>query len=455
MFKAVEAGDLEQVENLVQLTGPAVTRVKTGCTLLHTAAANNQPHVVLFLLKLISPNIVNKDGQTAAHLAAKLGHIQVLRILLADEEINHDKRDNWHRTYKDWLAAPLFEAVLWWDKSKIQELLKLGADPDCHAGKPVAGALARELQVTTARQLALTLHREPIVRMFPQRRLPDNVTEVLAMSGFNNDARELVPAYHDCPLGPMRLMVTPAFVQTSGPDVYKMDTDPKGYVCILGYSSFKDRPDLDLNGSHSDVQNLANVFGKMGYTGHTYTSLTADQTKQVLTRVRDMEVLDQAGCAIFIISSHGVGDEKFLTSDMELLTTEWVCQLFKDSECPQLKKKPKLFIFDFCCGYYKDQTPREASPTKCTRVEEPLQDMMCLYSSSGGFTSYTVNKDGTPFTTALCRTLAHHAHNKELGDLYREFLKEYTKTSPPTTPQLRNYGFTKKFYFNPKTTGQI
>lgn len=246
-------------------------------------------------------------------------------------------------------------------------------------------------------------------------------------------------------------MVTPAVIQTTAPDMYKMDKDTKGYVCSLSYSSFKDRPDLDLEGSHADVHNLANVFAKMGYTGLTYSSLTADQTKRVLSSVRDMEMLDQVSCAVFIIASHGVGNEKFLTSDMELLTTEWLCDLFKDSECPQLKNKPKLFIFDFCCGYYENQTLRQACRSKCTRVVEPLKDMMCLYSSSGGFTSYTFNKDGTPFTTALCRTLAHHAHNKELGDLYREFLKEYTKTSPTAVPQLRNYGFTKKFYFNPKS----
>lgn len=239
-----------------------------------------------------------------------------------------------------------------------------------------------------------------------------------------------------------------ASVPASGPDVYRMDSDSKGYVCILNYSSFKDRPDLDLEGSHPDVLNLANVFGEMGYTGHAHLSLTADQTQQVLTRVRDAEVLDQARCAIFIISSHGIGEEAFLTSDMKLLTTEWIHDLFKDSECPRLKNKPKIFIFDFCCGYYKEQTPRHGRTGKCTRVEEPLRDMMCLYSSSGGFTSYSFSRDGTPFTTALCRTLAQHAHDKEFSDLYREFLKEYTKTSPATIPQLRNIGFNKRFYFS-------
>lgn len=107
IFAAVEKGDLERVEQLIKVTGLAVTRVKTGCTLLHAAAATNQPHMVQFLLQLINPNIVNKEGQTPAHLAAMKGHTQVLRILLADEDLNHDKNDYCSRTYKDWVSVYL------------------------------------------------------------------------------------------------------------------------------------------------------------------------------------------------------------------------------------------------------------------------------------------------------------------------------------------------------------
>lgn len=246
-------------------------------------------------------------------------------------------------------------------------------------------------------------------------------------------------------------MKLPASLQTSAPDVYKMDTDPRGYVCILNYSSFKDRTDLHIAGSETDVRNLADVFEQMGYAGHNYSSLTADQTRQVLTSVRDMEVLDHVGCAVFIISSHGHGKEEFLTSDLKHLTTQWVKDLFKDSECPKLKNKPKLFIFDFSNGYYKNQISIENSRTKCKRVSEPLRDMMCLYSSGGDFTAHSFSGDGTAFTRTLCQTLVQHAHNKEFGDLFREFLVAYQKTSPSFAPQLCNIGFTKKFYFNPAT----
>lgn len=190
----------------------------------------------------------------------------------------------------------------------------------------------------------------------------------------------------------------------------------------------------------------------MGYTGHTYSSLTADQTKQMLTSLRHTEALSSAGCAIFIIASYG-NEDTFLTSDMKHISKEWICDLFKDSECPNLKNKPKLFLFDLHHCNNNIENDEEPCPAKCERVTEPRQDMICLYTSGGeNFTSYNLAKDGTPFARALCRTLAQHAHNLELTELYKEFLKEYNITCPSGAPQLCQYGFTKKFYFNPRSS---
>ena len=104
LFRAVEKGELERVEQLVHHIGPCVTRGRTGCTLLHVAAENDQSHVALFFLQLISPNVVNHDGHTPAHLAAMKGHTQVLRILLSDPHTNLDKRDLAGNIYTHWVG---------------------------------------------------------------------------------------------------------------------------------------------------------------------------------------------------------------------------------------------------------------------------------------------------------------------------------------------------------------
>lgn len=64
------------------------------------------------------------------------------------------------------MAAPLFMAVLWSDANHIEELLKLGANPDGHAGKFADGVMARELKVSTPRQLAITMKKDSIVERF-------------------------------------------------------------------------------------------------------------------------------------------------------------------------------------------------------------------------------------------------------------------------------------------------
>ena len=252
-------------------------------------------------------------------------------------------------------------------------------------------------------------------------------------------------------MGSLRLQVAPSEAVAGGPDVYQTSDSSPGYVCVLNYGAFHDRPDLHLGGSEADAHNLATVFTKMGYTGHTHFSLTADQTRHELARLRDRQEVRQAACLVFVISSHGTSRQQFLTSDMQLLHTQWVLDLFKDSQCPHLKDKPKVFLWDLCHGRYTDHHIQgHAPPQHGCRLDEPLRDVVCVHSSSGGFTNYAFTRDGTPFTKALCRTLAHHAHHKDLDELYRAFLAEYRTAAPGVVPTLTNIGFSKRFFFNPR-----
>lgn len=62
------------------------------------------------------------------------------------------------------LANHLFEAVLKEDVRRVRSLLSVGADADQEVGCPGRGPLGRELQVTSARQLASALRHESILR---------------------------------------------------------------------------------------------------------------------------------------------------------------------------------------------------------------------------------------------------------------------------------------------------
>lgn len=62
------------------------------------------------------------------------------------------------------LASHLFEAVMKEDVRKVRSLMSAGADADQKLECAVRGPLARELQVTTARQLAGALSHKSILR---------------------------------------------------------------------------------------------------------------------------------------------------------------------------------------------------------------------------------------------------------------------------------------------------
>ncbi|XP_063585586.1 uncharacterized protein LOC134762999 [Penaeus indicus] len=444
LFRAAEEGDLDVVKELIEDTGPEVREEDSNATLLHAAAANGHVDLVIFLLTLISPNTTDNNGQTPVHVAARKGQLPALEVLLKDEQFNAERLDNSNRSFKDLLSVPLVEAVLNWKVTTLTRLLELGADPDHKLAGLVDSLLARELSVTTPRELAISLSRNSFVDKFNEVKPPTTKSSATkkAKDFSFSISRENIK------YGPLRVTVTPATKISRGPDIYKMDTDPRGFVCILNYNSFKDRPDLSLEGADNDILNLENVFGTMGYTGNTYSNLTAEKTKAALSDIRELDILDEIGCIVFIISSHGIGGENFLTSDMQLLDAKWLYSSFRDSECPQLQNKPKLFIFDICNGYYRNDA-YQAKPTEFIAEDEPCKDMVCIYSSSTGITSYTFTKDGTPFITSLCRTLATHAHNKEFGDLYRMFLLDFNRSNPTTVPEMRNLSFAKKFFFNP------
>ncbi|ROT75111.1 caspase [Penaeus vannamei] len=437
LFKSVENGDSARVQELIQYTGAAVRRSKTSCTLLHAAASHNQADVVVFLLKLISPNITNEEGQTPAHVAAEKGHTQVLKLLVRDPDFDADKRDDLRNSVKTLLGGHLFKAVLEGNKKEAERLLAVGADPDSHGGKLVDGVLARELGVTTPRLLANALNMESIVTLF-DKKASKRCSQTVESKSLPSSALSTV----HIKVSTRQFRVRRATVIQGGADVYKMDKEARGFVRILNFSCFKDRSDLNLQQLDYDACIMSDVFDKMGYMCKTHSSLTVQQTKEVLKNIRDGDELTDVGCAIFVISGYGVNGRKILTTDMKFVDTDYILNLFKDSECPQLKNKPKLFIFNL----FKSEaitSSRSESP-KVVRLADLSKDMACIYSNSIGL-DCVPNGKGTSFSWSLCRALADHSAEQELGDLYREFLKEYSKSSPSSSPELRLFGFTKSF----------
>ena len=72
-----------------------------GKTLLHQAVIKDKVNIVKFLLTLpeIDVNIQSKaTEETALHYAARYGHLEIAKLLLAQTAIDVELKDSWQRT---------------------------------------------------------------------------------------------------------------------------------------------------------------------------------------------------------------------------------------------------------------------------------------------------------------------------------------------------------------------
>ncbi|XP_047485858.1 uncharacterized protein LOC125036942 [Penaeus chinensis] len=162
-----------------------------------------------------------------------------------------------------------------------------------------------------------------------------------------------------------------------------MAKEARGFVRIFNFSSFMNRSYLNY-----DARIMSDVFDNMGYMCKTHSSLTAQRTKEVLKNIRDADVLKGVGCAIFVISGYGA-QKRSQTFDLHLIHN--TSEVTTNSA---------------------NQTP------KTLRLADPLNDMAYIPSNNNGL-NCVPNGKGTSFNWCLCRTLADHAADQELGDLYR------------------------------------
>ncbi|KAK7024464.1 hypothetical protein SK128_027490 [Halocaridina rubra] len=243
------------------------------------------------------------------------------------------------------------------------------------------------------------------------------------------------------PIGRLNLNVIPVSTPVPpGPDTYDTTTLPRGIVLILNYNDFENRSDMLREGSYLDVLNLRDLSDQMGYETQAHYNLTREQTLDILNTFREQVRLQRVSCAIVAIMSHGISRHTFYTSDMNTVTVNEVQNLFFDNQCPYLKNKPKIFLFNFCRGFDIPAT------LETDLVREQPRNIMCIYSTTESFLSYRDRIRGSPFIRALCEVLANHAHEMDLDNLIRKFQQKYL---PNTTPEIQNLGFYKKFFFNP------
>ncbi|XP_042858386.1 caspase-3-like isoform X2 [Penaeus japonicus] len=229
-------------------------------------------------------------------------------------------------------------------------------------------------------------------------------------------------------------------------DVYDTTTEPPGEVLILSYDRFG-KDDLRNNGSLSDVETLTGLFAQMGYGLQTHWNLSKRDTIGALRSFSADKRLEKAGSVVVVVLSHGKDRQTFYTSDGNLLRVGQVRDFFLEESCPQMKGKPKIFLFQMCRG---EDEPTECETDSVDAPREPPRNMIVIYSTTEGFVSFRNVDSGSPFVNVFCEVLAEEAWHLSLDELLRKVQVRYNTEGFGAVIDKQDFHFMRRFYFNPR-----
>ncbi|XP_045105932.1 cell death protein 3-like isoform X2 [Portunus trituberculatus] len=266
--------------------------------------------------------------------------------------------------------------------------------------------------------------------------------------------------------------------QFSKNDVYKNESEPRGYVFLANYKNFRDEQHETRSGSEIDVQNLGQLFSQMGYKPSYHINMSKWDTIKALRDFRNMKEHNNVDSCIVVFMSHGRDDTSFYTSDNNYLTVHDVVERFNNRECPILKGKPKIFIFQFCRGrgpdigvdaarvvHMKSKTVGKSnglevetdSSTFGSTVPErdpTYTDMYIVYSTVGGFVSFRHPESGSWLVEAICKVFMKDACDTELEHLMKKVSREvranFSTEGNKQACEFVQRAFDQHFFFNPK-----
>ena len=156
---------------------------------------------------------------------------------------------------------------------------------------------------------------------------------------------------------------------------------PYGYTLIINNQTFtgqtrEGRILPEREGSQVDLKNLEDLWKKVGFKVKKYEDLKAHKIyKAAQDVIEEIEKTQNSSCFVCCIMTHGAMGTIY-GSDSELVNIKDIIDFFKESKCPALAGKPKLFFIQACREMERlaGQTLSESASSSQSRFDE-LSDL--------------------------------------------------------------------------------
>ena len=255
---------------------------------------------------------------------------------------------------------------------------------------------------------------------------------------------------------------------------YPMFANPRGNALIINNESFVNDIYKYRSGSTIDANNLDILFEQLGFKVKVQNNRTYQEMREDIATFAQKVEHEDSNMAIIVLLSHGEDGLVFGT-DGRKVPNEWILGQFDNENCPKLKGKPKLFIFQACRGDDPDYgapiliprldggtevdaqafyRPRAGSPTSRPMPKIPtVEDMLIAYATIPGYVANRDNMRGTWFIESICKVFMKNAADMDIKEMMDEVSHEMRNyESEFGTKQSCSYEvrhFYKKLFFNP------
>merc|ERR1712179_19268 len=270
----------------------------------------------------------------------------------------------------------------------------------------------------------------------------------------------------------LQVKVVPAtkyFVDSES--IYEVKSNFRGLAVIINNDEFTDPDYNPRQGSQVDVQNLRDLFTQLGFTVVVHRNLTRRETLNFVIDCSSDPVHVSADMMIFCFATHGPDKNKLISTDcLEIDVDNDILRSFNNENCPNLRGKPKFFIFQACQGFEKDYgveairgktqedaftlLPKTGAGPPGSPIKDPAwEDKLIAYATLPGFVSYRDIVSGTWFIQCLCQVFMERSCGTSLRDMLdmvaRMLKKKQTETGAKQSFKYDVIHFYKKLYFHP------
>ena len=210
--------------------------------------------------------------------------------------------------------------------------------------------------------------------------------------------------------------------------------------------NFKCRNLKDLPDSQVDEDRLKEVFTTLGFTVMPHQDLNAMQMMDELEGyAKKMEDYKGKALIVIILSHECKGDVKgdvVYGTDGGQVNLHEMQEVFFGTNCPFLKRAPKVFLIDACRGKNSkrvcdNDNQRQGSTSQACGVITDSLNFATVFASTRGNAAFVYKesdeKRGSYFTQTLVEVIKEADENKEFNEIITEvrlrILKEAAKAA--------------------------